>query len=44
MLLFKTMLEKVSEKELTSRQAAEKLNISIDKYYRLKKKIEGKSE
>jgi len=43
MLVFKTMLERVSKKELTSRQAAKKLNISIDKYYRLKKKMVEKS-
>ncbi len=36
---FMNMLERVSNKELTARKAAEKLGISIDKYYRLKKQM-----
>ena len=37
-------LEKVQRKELTNKQAAEKLGISIDKYYRVKKKLQNKND
>jgi len=39
-LKFLDLLEKVNNKELSSRQAAEILGISIDKFYRVKKKLQ----
>lgn len=38
---FKSMLEKVNNKEISSKEAAKNLGISIDKYYRLKKKMDN---
>ena len=39
-LLFLELEEKVNKKEITAKAAAEKLGISIDKYYRFKKKLQ----
>lgn len=39
-LKYMELLEKVDQKKLTPREAADKLGISIDKYYRLKKKLQ----
>ena len=43
-LAFYDLLEKVKRKELTNRKAAELLGISIDKYYRIKKKLQNKND
>lgn len=43
-MAFYETLEKVHRKELTNKQAAEKLGISIDKYYRVKKKLQNKND
>ena len=40
MLKYMELLENVKEKKLTPREAADKLGISIDKYYRIKKKLQ----
>lgn len=40
-LSFISMLERVNNKEITALKAAELLNISINKYYRLKKQIQN---
>lgn len=39
---FRELLDKVKNKEITSHEAAQKLGISIDKYYRYKKLLQNK--
>lgn len=39
-LQFRDLLEKVEKKEITPKEAAKKLGISIDKYYRVKNKLQ----
>ena len=39
-ILFTELLNKVNNKEITSNEAAKKLGISIDKYYRYKKYLQ----
>ena len=39
-MLFNELLNKVKRKEITSKEAAKELNISIDKYYRFKKSLQ----
>ena len=35
------MLNRVDNKELTAKEAAKNMGISIDKYYRMKKKMQN---
>lgn len=41
-LLFLELSERVNRKEITNKEAARRLGISIDKYYRYKKQYKGK--
>ena len=43
-LAFYDLLEKVKNKDLTNKQAAQLLGISIDKYYRTKKKLQNQND
>ena len=43
-LVFLDYLDKIKKKELTNRQAAEKLGISIDKFYRVKKELQNQND
>lgn len=39
-MLFLELLTKVENKEITPKEAAKELGISIDKYYRVKRKLQ----